>query len=284
MSDLRNPYLQDTGETLLRPSVVAFLDILGYRDMVLEAEKSGTGQQFLSLLHRTLKAAVNKLRDPLAEEDELFKSSLLTKDLHKVVSFTDNIVIGYPISGDAESELGFICHDLANFQLTMVKAGFFIRRAISLGHVYIDDFVVYGRGLIDAYDAEVDKARDPRIILTDSAQAAVKRHLRYYTNPAHAPQIRDLYRDADGQFLLNYIDETMIAEDELGPDFESISQHKVAVENKLKDYTDQPPLWSKYAWVANYHNFFCDLHSITDEYKIDLSNFQMKPSLIIEPP
>jgi hypothetical protein len=191
-------------------------------------------------------------------------------------------VIGYPISGNAEREIGLICNDLANFQLTMVKAGFFIRGAISIGNAYIDNFVVYGKGLIDAYDAEVNQARDPRIILTDSTQAAVRRHLEYYGYSAHAPQAKIFYKDADGQYFLNYLEEIMIAEDELGPDFETLLQHKRAVEQKLSQHSTQPPFWSKYAWVANYHNFFCDQFiSITDDYKIDMSVYHITPSLII---
>lgn len=201
---------------------------------------------------------------------------------YKVVTFTDNIVIGYPIEDDAEAELGHIFFCLSQFQLTLAKAGFFIRGAISIGEVYIDDFVVFGEGLLDAYDYETTKARDPRIILTSKACQAVKKHLKYYGNRAYAPQVRDLYEDADGQFFLNYLDGTMIAEAELGPDFSTIALHKKVVEQKLRQHLNQPVIWSKYAWVANYHNFFCDQHrSINDKYKIDFTKFQMNPKLIV---
>ncbi len=33
--------------------------------------------------------------------------------------------------------------------------------------------------------------------------------------------------------------------------------HKSEVETKLEECKDHPTLWSKYAWVAQYHNFFC---------------------------
>jgi len=282
MSDSRNPYIKNPGDPLLQASVIAFLDILGYKNMVLDAEEQGTSQGFLSLLHGTLKASVEHLRYPLGKDDKIFKSPILEKDLHKVVSFTDNIVIGYPIEDDAEMEIGLICNDLANFQLTMVKAGFFVRGAISIGNSFIDDFVVYGKGLVDAYEGELNSARDPRIILTGSVQDTVKRHLKYYANPTQAPQTRTFFKDADGQYFINYLEEIMIAEAELGPDFETLMQHKKVVKQKLSQHSLEPPIWSKYAWVANYHNFFCDrFASISNEYKIDMSSYQISPSSII---
>jgi hypothetical protein len=283
MSDERNPYLQKSQKPILKPSVVAFIDILGYKNTVLDADEEGNSLRLLSKLHKTLKSAVGYMRDPLGEANEIFKSPILERDLYKVVTFTDNIVIGYPIKGDAEAELGHIFSHLSQYQLTLSKAGFFIRGAIAIGEVYIDDYVVFGKGFLDAHNAETTKARDPRIILTDSVRKTIRKHLKYYGNPAYAPQVRDLYRDADGQFFLNYLEATMIAKDELGPDYDSISAHKLAVEGKLKQHTNHPPFWSKYAWTANYHNFFCDQYlSIDKDYRIDLNKFQMKPTLIIE--
>jgi hypothetical protein len=286
MTDNRNPYISESGCPSLQHSVVAFLDILGYRQMILKANEQNSSQEFLKNLHRTLVSAVNHLRDPLCEANEIFKSSVLDKDLHKVVTFTDNIVIAYPIiryAEDAEWELGQIFSQIANYQLTLAKAGFFVRGAITIGDIYIDDYVVYGQGLVDAYTVESTRARDPRVILADAAHKATKKHLMYYSDPSRAPQVRQFFRDTDSQLFVNYLEQTMIAEYELGPDFESIIQHKRAVERKLKDYTGEPELWSKFAWVANYHNYFCNLFTyFNDEHKIDLSNFQMRQSLLYE--
>jgi len=254
--------------------------------MILKANEQNSSQEFLNNLHRILVRAVNHLRDPLGENNKVFKSSVLDNDLHKVVTFTDNIVIAYPIIDtvkDAEWELGQIFSQISGYQLTLAKAGFFVRGAIAIGDVYIDDYVVYGQGLVDAYITESSRARDPRVVLTDAAHEATKIHLKDYADPSRAPQVRQFFRDTDGQLFVNYLERTMIAEDELGPDFESIIEHKQAVERKLKDYTGEPELWSKFAWVANYHNYFCDLFTyFTDEHKIDMSNFQMRPSLLYE--
>lgn len=283
MSDDRNPYITDNGQPELKDSVVAFVDILGYQALIRGAHKNGTAQALLTRLHEALAAASRHLNELDEDGNPLLPPNLWPrKDLYKIRTFTDNIVIGYPIRDDAEMELGAIFSQLAFFQLEMVNRGFFVRGAIAIGDLYIDDMTVFGQGLLDAYDGESKDARDPRIVLSPSAQEAVLQHVNYYSNPSHSPQARDLYKDADGQFFLNYLDSVLIAEDEHGPFFDILANHKSAVETKLAEYRREPAYWAKYAWSAGYHNFFCDQYRyFSDEHKIDVSQFQMQPTRIV---
>jgi hypothetical protein len=274
MKHNRNPYFNEYGQPELRQSVVAFVDILGYKEMVLEAENIGKPHEFLLTMRNAL---IESLKHLTEEENDLFD-----KDF-KVKIFTDNIVIGYPVKySDAESELGSIFNNLSFFQLSMVNHGFFLRGAISIDNLFIDDNIVFGKGLIDSYLAENKKARDPRIILTETASLAVKHHLTYYAQPQYAPQTRDLFLDSDGQYFLNYLDSVLIGVPEREPYFNAIMKHKQVIEEKLQEFRNRPLLWSKYAWSANYHNFFCDLHDyFSEKHKVDLSKYQMQPQLII---
>jgi hypothetical protein len=283
MSDDRNPYVTDHGQPELKASVVAFVDILGYQALIREAHRNGTAQSLLTRLHKALSAASHHLKELDEDGSPLLPPDLCPmKDIYKMRTFTDNIVIGYPIGDDAEMELGAIFSQLSFFQLEMVNHGFFIRGAIAIADLYIDDMTVFGQGLLDAYDGESKDARDPRIVLTKSAQDAVLQHVRYYSNPSHSPQARELYKDADGQFFLNYLESILIAEEEHGPFFNILANHKSAVEAKLTEYRDQPVYWAKYAWSASYHNFFCDQYRyFSSEHKIDVSQFQMQPTRIV---
>jgi hypothetical protein len=279
----RNPYLDDHGKPIFHQSVVAFIDVLGYEDMVLASEAAGHNYDFLVHLRNTLTNAIQYLDEDRGEKILILHPKLFKKDLYRIRIFTDNIVIGYPVRDDAESELGRVFSLLAYFQLEMVMHGFFLRGAIAVGDLFMDDIVVFGKGLIEAYRGERDKARDPRIILTDSATKAVEKHLKYYASPSHSPQARDLYIDADGQYFLNYLDTILIAEDEHGPFYEELDKHKRAVETCLDKYRSRPAIWSKYAWAANYHNFFCDQsHYFSEEHRVDLSKYQMSPRRIEE--
>jgi hypothetical protein len=274
----RNPYAAAAEEPTLRPSVLVFMDILGYIEMIKKAERENKQQETLRTLHKALRTGRNWLEDN--DISKTFK--LLSKtDFYALKAFTDNIVIGWSVHDDAESELGSAFLKLENFQFQMVLEGFFVRGALSVGDAYVDETAVFGSALIEAYEGESTLARDPRIILTKSAVAAARQHLKYYGRPESAPHVRDVLRDTDGQWFLNYLECVL---HEQCPFYEEFLRHKSVVEAKLLEFAGQPAVWSKYAWVAGYHNYFCDLHShhFSDEHKIAINLFQRSPGLITD--
>jgi hypothetical protein len=154
------------------------------------------------------------------------------KDEFALKAFTDNIVIAWPIERcDAESELGRALSALGGFQLQMISYGYFIRGAISIGDAYVDDIAVFGNALIEATEGEATLARDPRIVLTESAVAAAKLHLTYYQNNS-APHVSEILCDSDGQWFVNYLGQILWAED-VAPFFDELQGHKDAIETNL---------------------------------------------------
>lgn len=277
----RNPYHTEGQVPTLRNSVLAYMDILGYSDMIRESEESGTQQEVLSRLHTTLSKEREWLEEKTDSQQQL--RELIEKDDYALKAFTDNIVMGWPIRDDAEYELECAFSKLAFFQLQMVTSGFFIRGAISVGTAYIDEIAVFGKALTEAHKGESSLARDPRIILTTSAVNAAREHLKYYAEPRHAPHTRDILQDSDGQWFLNYLDCILIAEKDQGPFFDEFLKHKTIVEQMLQEHRGNPSIWSKYAWVAGYHNYFSDLHSkyFNDNHKINVELFRASPTLIV---
>lgn len=278
MEQNRNPYVKEGEGPQLKNSVVAFMDILGYRDMVENAVSAGTEPELLLKLHSCLEYGQKFLKG------ELTPPKLGPKDYYAVKAFTDNIVIGWPILMDAESELGSAFSTLSFFQFHLALAGFFIRGGLSIGPLYMDDIAVFGGGLNEAYDAESRLARDPRIVLAPSAEEAVKAHMKYYAEPDYSPQSRDLYRDSDGKVFLNYLESILIAENEYGPSYDELLKHKEIVQHALTKHKDNPMIWSKYAWAANYHNYFCEQYPkyFNGEYMIEQSKIRMVPRRITE--
>lgn len=275
----RNPYERDGQPPRLQHSVFAFVDILGYRDLVCGTHGQVSQQDLLVQLHKALSSSREWIDiGDSPEELEAFGG----KDRFALKAFTDNIAIGWPIKyRDGESEFGLAFGDLADFQLTMVNAGFFIRGAISVGDVYVDEIAVFGDALMESHRGESSLARDPRIVLTQSARQSVRNHLRYYRNGHHAPQNRDVMRDTDGQWFLNYLDTILIAEETQGPFFGELERHRASVQSKLDKYRQSPPIFAKYSWTAGYHNFFCDLHGFHD-YKIALDSFSGDRGFIVD--
>src|SRR5687767_5770696 len=97
-----------------------------------------------------------------------------THDLYALMPLTNHIVIGWRVPDDAQAELPAAFCDLAAFQLRMAMEGYFIRGAIAVGDAYVDEIAVFGEALIEAYEGESRLARDPRIILTESAVNSVR--------------------------------------------------------------------------------------------------------------
>ena len=163
----------------------------------------------------------------------------------------------------------------------MILEGYFVRGAISFGDVYIDEIAVFGPALIDAHNGEEKLARDPRIILTEEAVKIVKKHLTSYPNKEGAPQCHHLLCDSDGQWFLNYLDILLPAEGEVLMD--DLIKHKNTVECKLEKHSSDPKIWSKYSWVARYHNHFCKLHPnyFDNNHTIDIDKFESPPKSIV---
>lgn len=263
----RNPYFSSSGP-ILRRSVVAFFDVLGFTEMAKLLPTTGESQKMLRRIHSSLKTAKSLLNSKPHE----LAHKMDMPDFGMTCTFTDNIVLGWPIKDDGETELSAIYSKLAAYQFSMAVDGFFLRGAIAIGDVYIDEITVYGEGLIEAYRGESTLARDPRIILMPCASELAKTHMQYYGDPAHAPHYYYLVQDSDGSWFLNYLS-AAIDDTDFGMvlNYELIRKHKVAVENLLRTHASNPIIWSKYSWVARYHNFFCRLYEA-----------EMSPELLVE--
>ncbi len=278
----RNPYRKIGEPPTVRASVIAFVDILGFVDLIAISEKNNTQNQLLQKIHHALSTSRGWLEDNVEGVAQLKK--IIPKDIYVLKAFTDNIVMGWPIRRDGEVELGSAIMKLADFQFTMSLEGFFVRGGIAIGDAYIDDVTVFGSALSQAYNAESRLARDPRIVLAKSAADAVKQHLEYYGNPLHAPQTKELLCDADGQWFVNYLQCVLYVAEDYGPFYDEFSRHKQAVEAKLMEFRSVPPIFAKYAWVAGYHNYFCDLNPryFSAEHKIAPELFRTSPRLIVD--
>ena len=269
----RNPYIRDGCPPKLRRSVFAFVDILGYKDLVKRTKERADQEALLLRLHNALSSSRDWLDGGnLPEVVQKFGD----KDHFALKAFTDNIAVGWPIGirqGDGEGELISALDDLATFQLTMVQAGFFVRGAVAVGDIYVDEIAVYGDALMEAYSGESKLAGDPRIVLTESANDLLRVFLGSSPGRQGSQRSRGVWQDNDGQWFINYLDTTLIAESEGGPFFSELEQHKRSVQSKLDDYRQNPAIFAKCAWTAGYHNDFCDFHGFEHQHKVDSSVF-----------
>jgi len=107
------------------------MDVLGYTEMAQRAYDTGNQEIFLRQLYEALEEGQRWLSD---DDSETWP---LDRNRYALKAFTDNIVIGWPVRDNAESELGATFSMLTFFQLQMVNHGFFLRGAVSLGDAYV---------------------------------------------------------------------------------------------------------------------------------------------------
>jgi len=186
-------------------------------------------------------------------------------------SFTDNVVLAHPrFSDDMESEFGFILWAINEYQFQMALDGFFIRGGLAVDQLFMDENSVYGAALLEAYRLESKVATNPIVVLCDNTMKLVDKHLLYYFDEI-APQQKDVLKGPDGRYFLNYLTECIIeGDDQEYLDAKLLRRHKKQIESALESYAAIPTIFSKFTWLAAYHNYFCDMVSSYPEYEDSL--------------
>ncbi|MGL2965672.1 hypothetical protein [Flavobacterium sp. XGLA_31] len=129
---------------------VAFLDILGYSNMVKSDLEGPAGEE--KYFHKLIQ---------LHKETNGLKYDNLEFTL---IQFSDSIIISAPYNPDTFHSFSKL---IAEYQYKLLLNGIPIRGGITYGkHYYKDDFL-FSSALIDAYSIESKLARYPRIILSD---------------------------------------------------------------------------------------------------------------------
>ncbi len=244
-------------------SYCIFLDILGFaRDILDNSMNNGTNA---------------KLKDFYLAFTEAKKALSSTTHWWEIKVFTDNIVLGSSLEKpgmDTEDYFALLILPVQEYQLSMVLNDYFIRGGWATGELYMDDEIVYGKSLIDAYQLESNIADVPRILFSKDMVTLIKKHLNYYSSDFSPPQKIDVLIDEDGQYFVNYLSATIIDSDNI--DYDSLKKHKSVVLNRLIRHKNESKFLNKYRWVAEYHNFFCDkfLNNCPNEYFIDINNMK----------
>ncbi|MEZ5325174.1 MAG: hypothetical protein R3F19_08930 [Verrucomicrobiales bacterium] len=237
---------------LLCDSLCVFLDILGFTEVIKRIEETGSEEDF-ARLHEAYSTGIAQLHTSRSDRG--------TRGFQwEIRTFTDNVFLSFPLSSnDGEVELGFLVEDVARFQLHLANRGYFTRGGLSLGRNFIDESMIFGPALVEAYQLESRMARDPRIVLGPTVAELVQQQIGYYDPPHSAPQNSEFLRDADGQIFINYL-EAAIVDTDNGPqlNMEMMEAHRERIEAGLRSNVATPQVWSKYRWLASYHNWFLD--------------------------
>src|SRR5579871_5074403 len=190
MTTQQSAYIDETGRPCLRPSIVGFLDLLGFSHQVSTTVGSKNSQELLDRIVAAIDDSRKYVRS-MSEDANLAGWALKF--------FSDNLVLGYTFE-DSEQQLAiaawFVIRCAQQYQLRMAWNGLFLRGALTQGPVCITDEIIFGSTLIECYQLESKAAIVPRVILAEPLRQVI---VESAESQQLDPETRDaVCRDVDG--------------------------------------------------------------------------------------
>ena len=223
--------------------IVAFLDILGFEDIVSKMETDAG-------LYDHYKDALNlipKLPESMHIEFPGFPEYV------EQATFSDCTVLSLErdsfINGTVAETLIIILSGL--FGADLLRKGILLRGGITSGWLYHDRNILFGKGLIKTYQLEKKAARYPRIIVTDDT---ARRQSRWLKLDHDGLAFINLFR-----FLTNhnFVAPEVLQEKRL-PEFESYCRDMNIIrencERELKRKNRELSILANHRWLANQFN------------------------------
>ena len=226
---------------------VAFVDILGFTALIRRIRQEETLFPKIVQILREVTSSKPRSEGP-SPPDAL--------EIVRATTFSDNIVIStqYGFPG-----LTIILYATSILCARLLSLGVFARGAIALEKLYHDESIVFGEGLVEAYDLERRVACYPRIVLSSLVDGEITSSMPHLG-------LKGLRRaDVDGVAHLHYLSPTLKPLLLTTPRPDSVTGQMldrpildpVGVHNAigfgLRDERD-PGIRSKLVWFARYFN------------------------------
>jgi len=209
--------------------IIAYIDLLGSTEKI----KNDTGDIFLNHIYSAYTTAF-QMRD--------FSRY---KDL-KVKIFSDNIVIALSTKNTNDGRInacGILLEYLMFFQMNCLLKGYILLNGcVSIGNLYIDETIVWGNGLLNAYSGEL-RANYPRIIIDPEV---------LNLNVGH----NILLRDFDGEYFIDYY-LTLFSQFGNSPNIEILADIYNFYKNEINANKNKSKIMQKLNWQIDYHNKHC---------------------------
>lgn len=278
--------MTDSGECRdCTPHLLAYIDILGFKDFVDESEKSGTSPDAIAGLHRAISQA-RQHSELFEQHQRAWHGTKLSMEI-----FSDLIVISLDDTADDAADIihllvGYVLLNLAvpeptRDQMADLYSGhpacddcralrLFARGSIVRARHYSHDGIVFSPALIEGHQVEQSTANFPRVVVQPSARRITREPFE------HAEWLsfrRDmLWRDFDGAYFVNYLN-VMTGHDRRAERLSWVlSQHRDAIQEKIAEKGTDLRVAPKYWWLASYHNAFCRFaqrkHHVKEDFTI----------------
>ena len=224
----------ETEEKKFDEYIIAYIDFLGIKDKMIKDSSFESLQILKFLLSGTQKTAS-------------YISDINAINNYQVKIFSDNIVIAQKVDKVKLSEqIISIVNLIASIQFhALLQFDFWLRGGITIGELYIHSSVVWGTGLIDAYNIENSLANFPRVILSD------KLLKKYEECKKNALNLYGLIKqDFDGLWFVDFIF--------VAPNLKMIPTISEFLNEKVVCYSNESDrVKQKINWMITYFNTYC---------------------------
>ncbi|MEB3981164.1 hypothetical protein OQ968_07820 [Mycobacterium sp. 663a-19] len=241
-------YQDGSGQPILRDSIAAFIDELGFSERVKTLD---TNELRLDVERYRIVRSRN-FSPPNRSHQELI-----------ALYFSDNVGLALPTDpGGMGGELLSVIRAAGSYQRELTIGGRFVRGGITRGDIYADDKFITGRALIDAVELEERVAVVPRILLDDACIALASKESKDSAKAGnlsgsslHRTYGSLLLRDGE-QVICNYL-ATLFSEECADFQIEIVLEnHRDFINQRLAHYRNNVNILAKYQWAGRYHNYF----------------------------
>ena len=246
--------------------IVAFIDILAFKNLVSESEKepiifnniNNALEQFYRLTKREAwqEAQILMQVEECAQVKNL--EDFYVDGIAHTICFSDSIIITIKAEDKLNERLSALIAQISKIGSNLFLKNILIRGAISYGdlHLIADKNICFGEALIKAYELESEKAIYPRIILSKS----ILNKLNYpVTKRNRMPYHQYIERLDDGltgfspiifyQVMQNAPD--IISKDNLESDLSIIRKNII---KNLDESIEDSNYFAKHNWLKKYYN------------------------------
>lgn len=247
--------------------------IIAYLDMLGTTAKITQDDNYLDLyrLYTIYNSAIQQ------RENEVLRKSRYGKIVTKI--FSDNIIMAIPLNSDNEIEdIVDLISFTAFFQnYASIANCWQLRGGITIGELFIDNTMVWGKGLVRAYFLEDKMAIFPRIIFDQNVIRIIGEGNKFTRC------------DADGWFFLDYLNFMQFKDQHGNDNFAENVRKSFACqlkEIKNQDGTYQERPYQKLQWYKNYLNQWYNEHytPVAGTVLIDESTFDENDSKPMQDP
>ena len=162
----------------LKPHFVAFLDVLGFSDIV-EIDSKSESQIFLSKLFKCHQSAGTIFRDNAN---------------CSITQFSDSIVVSMPYNHE---HFQWFSTKVAEYQRLLLDEGLLCRGGVAVNKHFSNGSFTFSAGLIQAYRVESKAARYPRVVISPEVLSLV------YPLMTSTPNF--LIKEDDGLYFIDYL-------------------------------------------------------------------------------